>query len=326
LVSYNVVDSNNTGGNPNTGGSGISFTGGSATSHQNTIVTGNIFRANLWGITIQNNAKPNLGNLNNTDTTDDGKNQFINNTNATTPGIDLYNNTVDSIYAQNNYWGDMNPAVAETHIFHYTDNASLGFVNYLPLYDPSVVPVKLSAFSATLQKTDVLLKWQTVTEINSDYFAIEKSKDGLDFYQVGKVTATGNSSGTMAYAYTDLQALTSGIAYYRLKLVDKDGKSSYSPVVSVKLNKDIRFQVSKIYPTRISDNETLNAVIISSKAQTVTIQFVDAAGRVLSQVNRNVAQGSNSISFEAGNNLPSGVVYLRFIADELQQVVTVVKQ
>ena len=52
IVSYNTVDSNNIQNDPNLGGSGIAFTGGSATSQQNSIVTGNIFRANLWGITI----------------------------------------------------------------------------------------------------------------------------------------------------------------------------------------------------------------------------------------------------------------------------------
>jgi len=326
LVSYNVVDSNNTGGNPNTGGSGISFTGGSATSHQNTIVTGNLFRWNLWGITIQNFARPNLGNLNNTDTTDDGKNQFIGNTNTGTPNIDLYNNTVDSIYAQNNYWGTVDPAIAETHIYHYTDAPSLGFVTYLPLYDSSVVPVKLTGFTATLQKNDVLLKWQTATEINSDYFAIEKSKDGLDFYQVGKVTATGNSSGNIAYSFTDVQALTSGIAYYRLKLVDKDGKSAYSPIVLVKLSKNFQLDITKVYPTRFSGNETINAEILSGKIQTVTIQFVDATGKVLAQVNKGLTEGSNKINFEAAGKLPSGVLYLRFITDDAQQVIPVIKQ
>ncbi|RYY50049.1 MAG: hypothetical protein EOO06_05245, partial [Chitinophagaceae bacterium] len=99
LVSYNRIENNNIENNPNLGGSGIAFAGGTAASQQNSIVTGNIFSNNLWGITIQNRARPNLGNLQNSDTSDDGKNLFINNTNANTPLIDLYNNSIDSIYA-----------------------------------------------------------------------------------------------------------------------------------------------------------------------------------------------------------------------------------
>src|SRR5690606_32460539 len=91
LVSYNHIEGNNIEGNPNLGGSGISFAGGSAGSHQNTIVTGNLLKNNLWGITIQGRAMPNLGNLLNGDTTDDGKNHFVNNNNLGVPGVDLYN-------------------------------------------------------------------------------------------------------------------------------------------------------------------------------------------------------------------------------------------
>ncbi len=128
-INNNIIDSNNIQGNPNLGGSGINFNG-SAT--QNSIVTRNIIRGNLWGITIQGTAKPNLGDLSSPDTTDIGLNEIYDNMN-TGAIYDLYNNTPDPIKAENNYWGTGNVDSVEAHIFHNPDNPSLGVVDYLPL-------------------------------------------------------------------------------------------------------------------------------------------------------------------------------------------------
>jgi hypothetical protein len=132
IIRGNIIDSNNIQGNPMLGGSGINFLG---TSTLTAIVTRNFIRWNLWGVTIQNTAKPNLGNLNNSDTSDNGFNYIYGNFhNDTIP--DLYNNTPDSIWAENNFWGTGNPALIEQHIFHKPDNPALGFVDYLPIYIP----------------------------------------------------------------------------------------------------------------------------------------------------------------------------------------------
>lgn len=128
-INNNIIDSNNIQGSPTLGGSGINFNGGAT---QNSIVTRNIIRGNLWGITIQVNAKPNLGNLTSPDTTDIGLNQIYNNGNSNKI-FDLFNNTPDFIYAENNYWGSGNADTVESHIFHNTDSTVLGFVDYLPL-------------------------------------------------------------------------------------------------------------------------------------------------------------------------------------------------
>ena len=128
-INNNIIDSNNIQGDPALGGSGINFNG-SAT--QNSIVTRNIIRGNLWGITIQGTANPNMGNLTSADTSDIGLNEIYNNGNSGSI-FDLYNNTVNPIFAENNYWGTGNSDSVEAHIFHNPDNPSLGIVDYLPL-------------------------------------------------------------------------------------------------------------------------------------------------------------------------------------------------
>lgn len=128
-VNNNIIDTNNIQGNPALGGSGINF---NSPNPMNVICTRNKIRGNLWGITIQGGAKPNLGDIANADTIDVGLNQLYWNMNSGQT-YDLYNNTKDSIKAENNYWGTTILDSVEAHIFHKPDLDTLGFVDYLPI-------------------------------------------------------------------------------------------------------------------------------------------------------------------------------------------------
>ncbi|MBV6479282.1 MAG: hypothetical protein HGGPFJEG_02053 [Ignavibacteria bacterium] len=128
-INNNIIDSNNIQGLPLSGGSGINFNGNST---QISVVTRNKIRGNLWGITIQGTAKPNLGDLFSSDTSDAGLNEIYWNGNSGKI-FDLFNNTIDSIKAMNNYWGSAIIDSVESHIFHKPDSAVLGQVRYLPL-------------------------------------------------------------------------------------------------------------------------------------------------------------------------------------------------
>ena len=188
----------------------------------------------MWGITIQNRAIPNLGNLLNADTTDDGKNQFIDNTNAGTPGIDLYNNTIDPIFAMGNYWNTNIESEVLSKIFDQLDNPALGLVTYANF----ILPVSLTSFNAQQVGKDVLLYWQTASEQNSSYFDIEASFDGVHFFSAGSVLAAGNSSGTKKYQFTHRQAASlAARLFYRIRLTDADAHSAYSSVKVVELHK-----------------------------------------------------------------------------------------
>jgi len=277
LVSYNVIDSNNTQNNPNLGGSGIAFTGGNTTSHQNSIVTGNIFRFNLWGITIQNGSKPTLGNLENSDTSDNGKNYFINNTNATTPGIDVYNNSPDNIMAQGNSWGSDDPAVIEQRIFHQPDNGALGLVNYAGY----IMPVALTKLSASVFNRDITLYWQTASEQNSRGFEIEKSMDGNSFINIGFIANSGNSTSLKQYQFAD-KNIPTGITtlFYRLKIVDKDGRFSYSAIVPVRMN-NIPGTI-KIYPSVLSHTEPVYVELDNQALCQIKIAVLNNAGQIIS--------------------------------------------
>jgi hypothetical protein len=131
IIKRNIIDSNNIQGLPNLGGSGINFNGVSSVT---AVLAYNKIRGNLWGITIQGTAKPNLGDLNNPDTNYAGYNIIMNNINSNRY-FDLFNNTPDSIKAENNFWGINNLDSVEARIFHKPDSTALGFVDYIPLWN-----------------------------------------------------------------------------------------------------------------------------------------------------------------------------------------------
>jgi hypothetical protein len=319
LISYNQIDSNNTQNNPSLGGSGIAFSGGSASSHQNSIVTGNIIRWNLWGITIQNGAKPNLGDLSNTDTSDNGKNWFSGNTNASTPGIHLYNNSPDAIMAQGNYWGSNDPSAIEAGIFHQPDNASLGLVDY----STYVLPVELFSFTASVTDKAVQLNWKTSTEINSNYFEVEKSDNGTSYRKLGVVKAAGASSSILNYSYTDLTYDPSTGAFYRLKIIDKDGRYKYSPVINIKPS--AHDENVKLFPTVLRPGEQLTLQMNIIKDRVVNIYFYDVSGKMLCRLSEVVIPGRNRLTIK---NIPSvpGNLFVKIVCSEFSKTIPVIVQ
>jgi hypothetical protein len=96
-------------------------------------------------------------------------------------------------------------------------------------------PVTLVDFKAVKNGFGIDIKWQTATEINNDYFIVEKSKNGIDFIAIGSIKGAGNSQSILNYQTTD-HSPYNDISYYRLKQVDYDGTVSYSKIESVNFN------------------------------------------------------------------------------------------
>jgi hypothetical protein len=88
------------------------------------------------------------------------------------------------------------------------------------------LPIELINFIPHVQDNWVNLKWQTASEINNDYFTIEKSKTASNWIIVTQVNGAGNSSNILSYSTTD-QIPYNGISYYRLKQTDFNGQFEY---------------------------------------------------------------------------------------------------
>ncbi len=329
VVSYNRIADNNIQNDPILGGSGIAFSGGAAGNFQNTIVTGNVFERNLWGITILSQsggipfpgARPNLGNLNNADTSDDGKNRFINNTNSATPGTDLYNNSSDPIFAMGNYWNTSLQAAVESKIFHQPDNPALGLVNYSRFF----VPVELLEFTVQSQRSNGIVQWRTAREMNSSFFVIERSEDSLSFEEIHRVPAAGNSNTETNYNYTDVGVgAFGGTFFYRLRMVDIDSTQQFSPIVKVEFGNAPTRLITNLYPTVIRTNDDVIVEFASYTNQVVGVQYIDAQGKLLKTEQLNLSAGFNRSTLRLPS-AASGWIALRFTSQDNSQTFRVLQ-
>lgn len=100
------------------------------------------------------------------------------------------------------------------------------------------LPVNWLAFAANVTPAKkVLLQWKTAGELNSDHYVVERSAGRSEWESIGTVKAAGNTSSAASYEFTDERPLN-GVAYYRLKQVDKDGTSNQSVIRTVNIDED----------------------------------------------------------------------------------------
>ncbi len=162
------------------------------------------------------------------------------------PVITVYTGSCGAlVYYDCDFWGstrnpfgakveinDMGLANQDIYIRMYGYDEEIGGAFDLAVYQPAALPVELISFRAdVVNNEEVLLNWQTATEINNDYFIIEHSVDGAEYTPVGHVAGRGTTSETQSYLFTHDEPFF-GVNYYRLKQVDLDGSFEYSNVVT----------------------------------------------------------------------------------------------
>ena len=152
-----------------------------------------------------------------------------------------------------------------------------------------LLPVTLTSFTSECDKGIPLLKWITSSEQNSDYFQIERSRDGENWLPVSKVQAMGNSNTNKDYQFYDMTSGKSFDGYYRLKQVDIDGNFEYfGPVSSFCSDYKDEF-ISEVFP-----NPTSGEIFIGIRnniQENVNMLLTDFSGRVLKDINFEVSNG-----------------------------------
>jgi hypothetical protein len=120
----------------------------------------------------------------------------------------------------------------------YTRSLS-GFLSpaVLAVASGGILPVELTFFHARREGSQAVLEWQTATEQNNDYFAVERSSDGRRYEEISRIPGRGQSHEHQNYSFIDA-APPAGVNYYRLRQVDYDGSATYSPVRAVEIPED----------------------------------------------------------------------------------------
>ncbi len=112
-----------------------------------------------------------------------------------------------------------------------------------------LVPVKLIELKGRNENNFNTIYWKTAQEINSSSFEVELSKDGMNFTKIGEQAAAGNSNIILSYSFKHRPVYER--SFYRLKMIDFDGSSEYSSVISIASGTN---KLMNIYPNPVSDN------------------------------------------------------------------------
>lgn len=188
----------------------------------------------------------------------------------------------------------------------------------------SALPVQLINFLVTkTNNNDVLAKWTVENESNLHHYEIEVAKGNSNyqlnqFVKLGEVAAANSGAGIRHYSFSDLESNKSGVRYYRLKMVDNDGRYSYSNIRPLVFSNEIKWQA---YPNPTNGMVTLTYQ--SNAGEKVQLRIFEAGGK---QVQQQQLPATGFIQ-QATVQLPAAGIYLiELKAGEQKQSFRIVKQ
>ncbi len=141
------------------------------------------------------------------------------------------------------------------------------------------LPIQFLNFTGKMVESQVNLQWKVTNELSTDFFEILKSKDGIRFNPIGKITSKNTPSTTTIYAFYDTNPFY-GKNYYQIKQVDKDRNYSFSKIVVISYSEEINLQIHPNPATseiRISFNDL-------SKPQNTSLLIRTITGEILESV------------------------------------------
>ncbi len=185
-------------------------------------------------------------------------------------------------------------------------------------YSPSLLPVTMAAFRAKVNVNDqVDLEWMTMSEVNNDYFTIERSADGWRWDEVARVEGAGTTTTATKYGHTDEQPLP-GISWYRLRQTDYNGRSEVFSRAQVNLPlRNVRAGSLKAFPNPF--DKSLTAQFTADQNEEVSLQLLTLEGKKIYDERIVTGEGVNSISLSLPANINPGI-YMLHVTNESSMV------
>jgi len=176
----------------------------------------------------------------------------------------------------------------------------------------SSLPVELVSFSARVENDAVRLHWVTSSELNNDYFDIERSSDGSFFSAIGRMGGNGTTNNSISYDFADPSPLF-GKSFYRLRQVDFDGDFEILPIVSV-LYQVISDQIElTIYPNPVPPNSSIIFEIKSASNEPANISLFDINGHLHYRESIEFFNSNEARRISIDNRLNKGIYILKIV-------------
>lgn len=179
--------------------------------------------------------------------------------------------------------------------------------------DVNPLPVQLLDFNAQAENNEVVkLVWVTASEINNDYFTVERSIDAINFTSILTQQGAGNSNSVLTYLDFDRQPFN-GVSYYRLKQTDFNGDYTYSNIVAVHFNTNPAFDVLAF--GNLNNSETAQIKFLNTE-KPIQIDIIDVSGRIVFSEHV-VSKDIQEVKLINLQNFKQGLYLLRFTSGEM---------
>lgn len=196
------------------------------------------------------------------------------------------------------YWNFSGPRPATQYI-------SISNLSYTTTSGCTPMPVELLSYSAECTPEGVVLKWVTASEHNNSYFTIEKSEDGLQYLEVGKVEGNGTINQQKEYVFVDKQDNRGRGCYYRLYQTDFDGTTEM--LGDRYANCSVVKEEMRVFPNPAKDQ--IVAGFYMSEDADVVISFRDFTGKLIVSYNETIENGQNFLTLDV-SEFSSGMYVL----------------
>ena len=180
-----------------------------------------------------------------------------------------------------------------------------------------VLPVVWLSISAEWKGDYNEVRWSTASEINNDYYEVERRHESeAEFYTVDKVNSSGNSTEKQNYSIEDYAIDRAGIYYYRIKQVDVDGAYDYSLIVQTTV-------IDRSNKVSLFPNPSVglsNLIIDLASEKEVNVSILNAEGRLVKTILVPASIGDRNYEKIEISELPVGVYMIHITQDEYKDV------
>jgi hypothetical protein len=184
----------------------------------------------------------------------------------------------------------------------------------------SPLPIELLEFTAAAHEGKVRLRWITSSELNNDFFTVERSSTGETFEAVGTVAGKGTTTNTSTYELEDPMPLH-GVSYYRLRQTDYDGVFTFSPIERVTVTRE---PAVTVYPNPVAEDGATILLSGLPVGEELELVLLDPVGRAL-ETRRGMTDASGEWRLQWTSDATQPGVYLLQVRSlHLQKVVRVV--
>jgi hypothetical protein len=217
--------------------------------------------------------------------------------------------------AWKNLGGVLNPTSNSMMIATQSNFTALGNGVFTFGFNNVLLPVELVDLSAKTRGQVIDVTWVTAKEEHLAYFAVQRSRDGKNFTDIGKVDAKGGNA-LQTYRFTDAYPVL-GNNYYRLRQVDTDNSVTFSKVVVANLGNEATAATGELtlYPNPLEGYQSMiNVVVPEEVTGSVRVSVVDMKGQPVYSRNHSTT-GGRSIALTLGQRLPTGMYIVHVVSD-----------